>query len=176
MRGSALEALVRGSAEKFEDQGLCLHQTSPRFVGRIGQDGQAVGRVTGKGALDFFGDYLGRFVTLDCKANAIKTSFPLKNIENHQAKIVKGAHERGAVAFFLVEFTKLDSGPRYFALTWPTLAPWWNPYRASQYFGGDAPQSIPLKVFEAEALEVRLNRRTLDLLGCIKALETPKAA
>lgn len=169
MRGSALEAIVRRSADKAKDAGLWLVQTGPRFAGKVtGPAGEAQGRLVAAGALDFIGDLHGRAVTFDAKSCAIKTAFPLKDIRPHQAVIVKRAHRRGAVSFFLVEFSALAGGPRYFALTWPVLEPYWRPFYHSG--SADGSSSIPLRVFEAECLEVGCKGKTLDLAGAIEAL------
>lgn len=169
MSGNNLEALIRASADKQKDAGLWLLQTGPRFVGKVSGDGMASGRVIGRGGLDFIGYHGPRFVTFDAKSCANKTSFPLANIEHHQAVIVKKAHESGAIAFFLVEFSKLDQ-PAYYAMTWPALKPFWDAKRKADYCGGTAPASIPLRVFEAECLKVARTRAGLDLVTCIETL------
>ena len=161
--GSNLEALVRCSADRLEDQGFHLIQTSPRFVGSVGPKGEAFGRIVGQGALDFIGDFRGLFVTFDAKSTESKTAFKLDLIKRHQAVIVRKSFERGAIAFFLVEFSKLEPA-RYFALTWPVLKPWWG----RMDYGG--PQSIPFAFLEAECLEIHRERKTLDLVGTVEAL------
>lgn len=172
--GSGLKELIRKSVAKQTDAGLWLLQTGPRFVGKISGDGLAYGRVIGRGGLDFIGYYGARFVTFDAKSCANNTRFPLANIEHHQAVIVRKAHEAGAVAFFLVEFSQL--GPAYYALTWPTLKPFWEAKRKADYCGGDAPASIPVKLIEAECLAIRRNRGGLDLVAAIEALTGKEAA
>lgn len=159
--GSKLETLVRKSADAQRPQGLNLAHTSPRFVGRIGPKGEAQGRVVGKGTLDFIGDYRGRMVTLDAKSTKTK-GFPLRLMKRHQTVIVKNAHQRGAVAFFLVEFSDT---PDYYALTWPVLAPWWARFDLL----GD-PASIPRDVFERECPTIPKTGATLDLVGVIERL------
>lgn len=162
--GSELESLIRQSAKKQAPEGLHLIQTSPRFIGAItGPCGEARGRVVSLGALDFIGDYKGAFVTFDAKSTESKTSFRLSLIKQHQAVIVKKAHERGAIGFFLVEFSKLEPA-RYYALTWPFLREYWN----RQDFGG--PQSIPLKAIQEQCHEIVRDRKTLHLVKIIETL------
>lgn len=162
--GKSLEALVRHSAKRQAILGLNLKQTSPRFVGSVGSDGQAQGRVVGKGSLDFVGDFLGRAVELDAKSTKIKSSLKLSLLKRHQVNIVKHAFKRGAIAFFLVEFSALDGPPRYFALTWPVLQAYWD----KADFGGT--QSIPFAVIEKACVEVSRKGKTLDLVGAIQRL------
>lgn len=161
--GAKLEEMIRYSVQKVKSEGLNLIQTGPRFVGSIGDGGQAIGRIVSLGALDFIGDYRGSFVTFDAKSTESKTSFKLDLIKMHQAVIVKRAYERGALGFFLVEFSKLEPC-RYYALTWPVLKPYWD----RQDFGG--PMSIPLKVIQEQCLEIVRDRKTLHLVEAIEVL------
>lgn len=163
--GKALEALVRHSADRQAKLGINLKQTSPRFVGGIGPDGQAQGRVVGKGTLDFVGDLLGRSVQFDAKSTKARSSFKLSLIKRHQATIVRNAHERGAIAFFLIEFSTLEGGPRYYALTWPVLQPFWD----KADFGGV--QSIPREIIQRGCVEIPRKGKTLDLVGAIRRLQ-----
>lgn len=168
--GAALEALVRRRAEDYRAEGLDLEQNSPRFAGRVGPGGQARGRLVAKGGLDFNGDFWGRRVTFDCKSTTGK-SFPVdpkRTLKPHQARRLKEAHERGAIAFLLVEFTEAEAFPLYFALTWPVLKPYWEPVDRARYIGGKtATTSIPLATFEASCAVVKRGRSGLDLIPTI---------
>ena len=154
-RGGHLEQLVAASVKHLEPWGLSIRQTSPRFVGKVLAGGQAIGRLVGHGHLDFVGDYKGRHVAFDAKSCRLKTSFPLKNLKPHQVEQVAEAHSRGALSFFLVEFLDLPGGPRYFALTWPVLEPYW--------VGRLRVASVPLEVFTRECYEFRLAGSLLDV-------------
>lgn len=72
-----------------------------------------------KSTIDFMGHYKGRPVAFDAKETAIKTSFPLKNIEEHQARFLSEWHRTGGAAFLIVEFSSLK---RYFYLSYTELA------------------------------------------------------
>lgn len=175
-RGSGVrfEDLIRKSLRRQEDMGLWLLQTGPRFIGGVvGPAGQATGRVVGRGGLDFHGDYQGRAVAFDAKSCASSTSFPLSNIEHHQAVIVRKAHERGAVAFFLLELSALGE---YYALTWDVVGPYWRAKRAADYTGEEARASIPVAQIRAECHQLKRERWGLDLVGCIEALMMKGAA
>jgi recombination protein U len=164
LTGSNFEALVRRSAKAQAEAGLQLPQRSPRTVGRVDAGGRITGRVVGVDSLDFDGDYLGRRVTFDCKSTQNKSSFPLGMVAIHQAVIVRKAHERGALAFFLVEFS---SSGQVYALTWPMLRPWWD----NRDYGGR--RSIPFAVFERSGtLVARIGRaRLLDLVDLVQRLQ-----
>lgn len=159
--GAILEALVRSSARLFAKQGLSLRQQGPRFSGKVGQRGKAVGRIIGPGGLDFEGDYHGRRVIFDAKSCA-GTSFPLSLLKDHQVKQVRLATARGVLAFFLVEMTQPTA--TYWALTWRELEPWW---RGATLPGLDGRQSIPRDAIE-RCIPVRRNGQVLDLASAIE--------
>lgn len=177
MRGSALEALIRRSAKRQEGQGLHLTQVGARFIpGRaLGPRGETTGRVIGVGGLDFAGDLLGRAVTFDAKSTESRTRFDLRLIKPHQAVIVKHAHARGAVAFFLVELGARSPAPTYYALAWPLLRPWWDRFAMADagYLAQDkAPASIPAEVLAREGVTVPVLRGGgLDLVATIQELQ-----
>lgn len=179
MRGSALEALIRRSAKRQEGLGLHLTQTGARFIpGRaLGPRGETSGRVVGAGGLDFAGDLQGRAVTFDAKSTENRARFDLRLIKPHQAVIVKNAHARGAVAFFLVELGARSPAPAYYALAWPVLRPWWERFAMADagFIAQDkAPVSIPVDVLAREAVTVPVLRGgALDLVSAIQELQGP---
>ena len=162
--GSTFEQLVKRSIKAQADQGLRLPQRSPRVTGAVGPGGTIRGKVTGIDSLDFEGDFNGTAVYLDAKSTKNTSSFPLANIEQHQVVIVKNAHARGCVAFFLIEFSA-DGDVR--ALTWPVLKPWWD----AKDYGGR--RSIPRSVITRECLQVQtvVRSHNLDLVGLIALLQ-----
>lgn len=164
MKGGALEKLVKASADRQRNEGLSLTQTAPRFIGKPGADGIATGRVVGTGQLDFVGDWRGRAVSIECKSTRHATRLDLRLIRRHQAVILRRAHERGAVAFLLVELGAGSPSPVYLAVPWPTLAPWWN---AASYGGA---QSIPRAALDAGSVTVPRRGNYLDLVATIRAV------
>lgn len=165
--GTKLEALVRSSVKA---QGLSISQTAAPFRGKVGPRGKAKGRIVAKGELDFTGHVRGRYVAFDAKSTMVKTRFDLALLKRHQVRRVKNAHLDGAIAFFLIEFSTLEGGPRYYALTWPVLEPAWEAKLSAEYVGPDAPQSIPLATIARECLEVKRVHTRLDLADAIATL------
>lgn len=163
--GKALEDLVKNSAKALEPEGLRLKQTGARFVGKVAARGKARGRIVASGDLDFVGDFWGRGVSFDAKSTSVNTSFALRLLKKHQVVIVKHAHARGALAFFLVEFSELDGGPRYFALTYPVLKSWWDRFEHD-----GTPASIPFAAIEAHCHEVKRAGNVLALVGVVRDL------
>lgn len=50
---------------------------------------------------------VGLFIAFDAKECASKTSFPLKNIHQHQLEFLKAHQQLGSKTFFLIHFTSL---------------------------------------------------------------------
>jgi recombination protein U len=173
-RGSRLEKLVAASIVNLEAFGLALYQSTPPFKPlKFLPNGQVQGYFISHGQLDFYGDLDGRFVTFDTKSCQLKTRVPLDSLHEHQVAIVRGAHRRKAIAFFLVEMVRADGGPRYFALTWDVLGPYWRcnelaPLRDRK--GKPETASIPFDVLASSCLEIRERGFFLDMLDAVKRL------
>ena len=76
---------------------------------------------------------------LDAKETNITTSFPLKNVHEHQFNILKSWHQKGAKAFLLVSFTKRQY--ETYLLPFEMLEQAWKNYI------GDGRKSIPYEDF-----------------------------
>ncbi|MDD3122221.1 MAG: Holliday junction resolvase RecU [Candidatus Izemoplasmatales bacterium] len=57
---------------------------------------------------DYNGIYLGRYIDFEAKETNSKTSFPLKNIHEHQVLHLKNIQKHGGIGFIIVHFFKLD--------------------------------------------------------------------
>lgn len=57
---------------------------------------------------DYNGIYKGRYIDFEAKETQNKTSFPLKNIHEHQVKHLDNISKAGGIGFIIVAFTKLD--------------------------------------------------------------------
>lgn len=174
-RGSRLEKLVWASVAHLAPLGLALHQTTPPFKPlKFLPNGQVQGYFISHGQLDFYGDYHGRFVTFDAKSCQLRTRFPLDSLHEHQVEIVRKAHERRAIAFFLVEMVAVADGPRYFALTWDVLGPFWRAHQLAPIRGKrgkkSAGASIPYPILATRCIEIRPVGALLDVHAAIQAL------
>ncbi|MDD5305628.1 MAG: Holliday junction resolvase RecU [Elusimicrobia bacterium] len=163
--GGTFERLVVKSAESFAPLGLHLRKNDPRFAGQHLAGGGAVGHITGKGGLDFEGRLDVRWCGLEAKSTENQTAFPLSMLREHQVGIIEAAATDGAIAFLLIEFSALKGGPRYFALDWSALEPWWVAYAA-----GKGRASIPFKAIVEQAVEVRRAGKLLDVFAAVRAM------
>jgi penicillin-binding protein-related factor A (putative recombinase) len=174
--GSSLEQLVKESAKAQRPLGLRVRKHGPEFAGAHLRGGQAVGHILGRGGLDFEGHLNGRWCGFDAKATLSKTAFPLDNVKPHQVSHIRQSAELGAIAFLLVEFAALTP-PRYFAVDWPALEPWWTPYNLGTK---GARASIPLAAFQGgplvRPLEMKRAGKLLDLVDAVEQVASRMTA
>lgn len=108
-RGAVLERLIDMTNKQYFHRGVADIRKVPTPVQITGNNR---GRITGhtmKGEwVDYLGISNGRAIVFDAKETASRTSFPLVNISDHQYKLLKSWHEKGAQAFLIVSFKKLD--------------------------------------------------------------------
>ncbi len=55
-----------------------------------------------KSTVDFGGTAQGHSIWFDAKVTKSKTSFPIKNIKEHQIEFLRRVHEQGGIAFLLI--------------------------------------------------------------------------
>ncbi|WP_088007605.1 Holliday junction resolvase RecU [Indiicoccus explosivorum] len=94
---------------------------------------------------DYNGVWNGKHVDFEAKETRNKTSFPLKNIHEHQIRHMKQVSDQGGVAFMIIRFAIPD---RYFAIPFPLLESSWERMQK----GGR--KSIGLDEIEKAAVEI----------------------
>lgn len=94
---------------------------------------------------DYNGVWNGYYVDFEAKETESKTSFPLKNIHEHQIVHMQNVYEQKGLAFIVVRFSKLN---RYFLMPFNTLKKYWDIMKS----GGR--KSITLTNFEKDAYEI----------------------
>lgn len=72
---------------------------------------------------DYNGIWQGRYVDFEAKETEIRTSFPLKNIHEHQVHHMADIIRHGGLAFLIIRFSSLD---RYFVLPFEILETYWK--------------------------------------------------
>lgn len=91
---------------------------------------------------DYNGIYKGKYIDFEAKETKSKTSFPLKNIHEHQIKHLEDIHKHGGIGFLIVRFNSLN---KTFLLTIETLLSFLNNDR----------KSIPLNFFEKKGYLIK---------------------
>lgn len=147
-RGMHLERLLDRTHIKYFRKGVADVRKIPTPVQIKSNNG---GRITGFTQKGEFVDYLGvvdgRPIIFDAKETTITTSFPLKNIGDHQFDILKSWHEKGAHAFLIVNFAKRFE--EIYMLPFTVLETAWTGYK------GDGRKSIPYETFVTECPRIR---------------------
>lgn len=72
---------------------------------------------------DYNGVWNGHYIDFDAKETASKTSFPLKNIHEHQMTHMQQVTEQNGVAFIIVRFSAYE---RYFIVPYEVLQKAWQ--------------------------------------------------
>ena len=109
MRGSELEKKANKANLKYRKrkEALILKVPVPILY-------TAKGLVVQQSTVDYTGLVKGgKFLAFDAKETQNKTSFPLRNIHEHQLNYLELVEELGGVAFFLIHFKKLHKDSAY---------------------------------------------------------------
>lgn len=113
---------------------------------------------------DYNGVWNGYYIDFEAKETESKTSFPLKNVHEHQVIHMKHVTEQKGIAFMIVRFSKLD---RYFIVPFCVLEHAWSMMES----GGR--KSIPLSTFEEKTIEIKPGYQPrIDYLKAIKIMLT----
>lgn len=124
-RGKQLENLIDMTNNQYRNSGFADIRKVPTPV-RIKSNNKGVitGNVTKGEWVDYVGVYAGRSIVFDAKETSLATSFPLKNISDHQYDLLQSWHQKGAVAFLIVQFTKKFE--EFYILQFYDLEEWWE--------------------------------------------------
>lgn len=151
-RGTEFEQTVAACLDQIPDEIGVFLRDSPAFKPlKFLPGGKVIGFFTGRGGLDFYGTWRGRFIGFDAKSTRIPTRLPLSMLHPHQVEVVRKAACTGALAFFLIEFAEARPRPRCFLLTWDVLAPYWRRHLRGEKGGA----SIPFDAITAGCIEAR---------------------
>ncbi|MBS9334818.1 Holliday junction resolvase RecU [Fructobacillus sp. M1-13] len=115
---------------------------------------------------DYNGVYQGRYLDFDAKETKNKTSFPMKNVHEHQVRHLANIVSQGGVGFLLIKFTTLDETYLYPA---PELVAAW------QRLEGHKSLSYSELKDDAYLVEKRLTP-SLDYLKAVDAYLTDLAS
>lgn len=107
---------------------------------------------------DYNGIYKGRYIDFEAKETKNKTSFPIKNIHEHQVKHLERCLNHGGIAFIIIYFSSLE---RIFFLDAKHVVKY---YERSE----KARKSITLKEIETYGYEIIQGyRKPVDYLKII---------
>ena len=108
-RGMDLENDINLSNEWYTEKGRALITKRPTPINIVKVDYSKGARITDayfekQSTTDYNGVYKGKYLDFEAKNTNSKTSFPLRNIEEHQILHLKRVIEHGGIAFFIIQF------------------------------------------------------------------------
>ena len=112
-RGMDLEQDINLSNDYFRQNKLCLVTKRPTPINVVKVDYTKGAIITNayfekQSTTDYNGVWKGRYLDFEAKSTNQTTSFPLSNISNHQIDHLKNVLFHNGIAFFIIEFAKLD--------------------------------------------------------------------
>lgn len=157
-RGAVLERMIDMTNQQYRNKGVADIRKIPTPVKIMSNNRGQVKGYTQKGELvDYFGVADGRAIAFDAKQTNERTSFPLKNVSEHQYELLKSWHQKGAQAFLIVSFAKLDE---IYLLPFKVLETYWEDAQKN------GRKSIPYQTFLMQCEMVESKRGyVLDYLG-----------
>ena len=111
-RGMNLEEAINMTNTYYLDQNIAVIYKKPTPIQIIKLDSKK-GRITdaffkSPSTTDYNGIYKDKYIDFEAKETQNKTSFPLANIGKHQVTHLKRVKEHGAIAFVIIQFSKLN--------------------------------------------------------------------
>ena len=112
-RGMKLEDDINVTNEYYRDNKLCLITKRPTPINIVRVDYSKGAKIVDayfekQSTTDYNGVYKGKYIDFEAKSTESKTSFPIANITSHQLKHLENVLFHGGIAFFIIEFTRLD--------------------------------------------------------------------
>jgi len=112
-RGMNLEEDINLSNDYYRANGMCLITKRPTPINVVKVDYTKGAIITNayfekQSTTDYNGVYKGRYIDFEAKSTLKLTSFPLANISKHQINHLKLVLKHDGIAFFIIEFAKLN--------------------------------------------------------------------
>ncbi len=112
-RGMDLEEDINLSNDYYRNNSLCLITKRPTPINVVKVDYSKGAIITNayfekQSTTDYNGVYKGKYIDFEAKSTIKTTSFPLSNISVHQIEHLKNVLKHQGIAFFIIEFAKLE--------------------------------------------------------------------
>jgi len=167
-RGMGLENILNQTNElyRLQKRAVIHKKPTPIQVVKVNYPARSAAQITEAyfrqaSTTDYNGVYKGRYIDFEAKETKNKTSFPLKNIHEHQLEHMKDCCEQGGIAFVIFYFSSLKE---YYLLE----------YKMIEQFIHDSStkrQSIPLTYIKEQGQPIELSlQMTLNFLDAVDAL------
>jgi recombination protein U len=114
-RGMDFEAMINQTNDFYLDNDIAVIYKKPIPIQIVSVDykRRSAARITEAyyklpSTTDYNGIYKGKYIDFEAKETKSKTSFPIKNIHEHQVLHLERASRHGGIAFIIVYFSLLD--------------------------------------------------------------------
>lgn len=105
-RGMDLEYLINEACKYYLEKNIAIIYKKPTPIGVVNVDYKEgiINKAYFKepSTLDYTGIYKGKYIEFDAKECHSKTSFPLKNIHEHQIEHIKRIIKHGGISFLII--------------------------------------------------------------------------
>ena len=108
-RGYLLEDLINYTNDLYRADDIAMVQKTPTPITPLKMTGNIITRAffTKKSTVDYIGVCNGKAICFDAK-ECHGSSFPLKNIHDHQVLFMRDFEKNGGIAFLILYFVKED--------------------------------------------------------------------
>ena len=113
-RGMNFESMINQTNDFYLSNDIALIYKKPIPIQIVGVDYQrrSAARITEAyykvpSTTDYNGIYKGKYIDFEAKETKSKTSFPIKNIHEHQVEHLRRVKEHGGISFIIVYFSVL---------------------------------------------------------------------
>lgn len=114
-RGMDFEAMINQTNEFYRENNIAIIYKKPIPVQIVSVDykRRSAAKIVEAyyklpSTTDYNGIYKGRYVDFEAKETKSKTSFPIKNIHEHQIQHLNKCKEHGGISFVIIYFSALD--------------------------------------------------------------------
>lgn len=167
-RGMILENLLNQTNElyRLQKRAVIHKKPTPIQIVKVNYPKRSAAQITEAyfrqaSTTDYNGVYKGRYIDFEAKETKNKTSFPLKNIHEHQLSHMKECCEQGGIAFVIFYFSSLKE---FYLVEYTSL---------EKYIEGSDQnrQSIPLSYLKKVGYPIQLSlQMTLNYLDAVDEL------
>jgi len=164
-RGMNFESMINRTNEFYLDNDIAIIYKKPIPIQIVSVDyrTRSAAKITEAyyklpSTTDYNGIYKGRYIDFEAKESKSKTSFPIKNIHEHQVSHLKRVKEHGAISFIIVYFSSIE---RIYFLDSEYVSSFYERSKAGK-------KSISLEEFEEHAYLIKEGyRKPVDYLSII---------
>lgn len=167
-RGMGLENILNQTNElyRLQKRAVIHKKPTPIQVVKVNYPARSAAQITEAyfrqaSTTDYNGVYKGRYIDFEAKETKNKTSFPLKNIHEHQLTHMKECTEQGGISFVIFYFSTLK---QYYLLEYPKIDEYIKDIHSKR-------QSIPLSYIQENGYQIQLSlQMTLNYLDVVDDL------